>query len=34
MVTIPDAAPTETIDINKDEVVGVNKNENINETNE
>lgn len=34
MVTIPDAAPTETIDVDKKEVVGVNKNENINETNE
>jgi hypothetical protein len=34
MVTIPDAAPIETIDVNKDEVVGVDKNENITETNE
>ena len=34
MVTIPDAAPIETVDINKDEVVGVDKNENITSTNE
>lgn len=31
MVTIPDAAPVETVDIKKEEVVGVNKNENITE---
>jgi hypothetical protein len=31
MVTIPDAAPVETIDINKVEDVGVDKNENITE---
>jgi hypothetical protein len=31
MVTIPDAAPVETIDITKDETVGVHKNENITE---
>jgi hypothetical protein len=29
MVTVPDKAPIETVDVNKDEVVGVNKNENI-----
>ena len=34
MVTVPDAAPIETVDINKDEVVGVDKNENITTTNE
>jgi hypothetical protein len=34
MVSIPDEKPVETIDINKDEVVGVDKNENITETNE
>lgn len=34
MVTVPDAAPIQTVDINKDEVVGVDKNENITNTNE
>jgi hypothetical protein len=34
MVSIPDESPVETIDINKDEEVGVDKNENITETNE
>ena len=34
MVTVPDAAPIQTVDINKDEVVGVDKNENITTTNE
>jgi hypothetical protein len=34
MVSIPDAAPIETIDINKDETVAVDKNENINNVNE
>jgi hypothetical protein len=29
MVTVPDKAPIETVDVNKDEVVGVDKNENI-----
>lgn len=31
MVTIPDTAPIETVDVNKTEVVGVDKNENITE---
>ena len=34
MITMPDLAPTQTIDINKDEAVDVDKNENINNTNE
>jgi hypothetical protein len=34
MVSIPDEAPIENVNINKDEVVGVDKNENITETNE
>lgn len=34
MVSIPDAAPTENINIDKVEEVGVDKNENITETNE
>jgi hypothetical protein len=34
MVSIPDAAPVQQIDINKDEVVGVDKNENITNNNE
>jgi len=34
MVSQPDKAPTETIDITKDEVVGVDKNENITTNNE
>jgi hypothetical protein len=34
MVTVPDAKPIETVDVNKAEVVGVDKNENITNTNE
>jgi hypothetical protein len=34
MVSIPDAKPIETVDVNKAEVVGVDKNENITNTNE
>lgn len=34
MVTVPDAKPIETVDVNKAEVVGVDKNENITTTNE
>ena len=34
MVTVPDAKPIETVDVNKTEVVGVDKNENITNTNE
>jgi hypothetical protein len=34
MVTVPDAKPIETVDVNKSEVVGVDKNENITNTNE
>jgi hypothetical protein len=29
MVTVPDKAPIETVDVNKEEVVGVDKQENI-----
>ena len=34
MVTVPDEKPIETVDVNKAEVVGVDKNENITNTNE
>jgi hypothetical protein len=34
MVTVPDEKPIETVDVNKTEVVGVDKNENITNTNE